>query len=96
MTDQPPMDFPDLVTLRARRAVLLDRIAEAGGDPEQVEILAVTKRFSVHAVELAVAAGFESVGENYAQELIEKAALFKTLAERAAEQGARSPRRHGT
>jgi len=87
MTDQPPMDFPDLVTLRARRAVLLDRIAEAGGDPEQVEILAVTKRFSVHAVELAVAAGFESVGENYAQELIEKAALFKTLAERAAEPG---------
>lgn len=87
MTDQPPIEFPDLDTLRARRAALLDRIADAGGDPERVEILAVTKRFPVRAVELAVAAGFESVGENYAQELIEKAAQFRVFAEGAETEG---------
>lgn len=69
--------LPDLETLRARRAQLNDRIVAAGGDLERVEIVAVTKRFPVEAVELAVAAGFCSVGENYAQELIEKASLFE-------------------
>ena len=68
--------LPDLETLRARGQVLIERIVGAGGDPERVEIVAVTKRFPVEAVELAVAAGFYSVGENYAQELIEKASLF--------------------
>lgn len=68
--------LPDVDTLRARREALVERIAEVGGDPDSVEIVAVTKRFPVEAVELAVAAGFCSVGENYAQELIEKASLF--------------------
>ena len=72
--------LPDLPTLLQRRGELLDRIAAAGGDPGSIEILAVTKRFPVEAVELAIDAGFASVGENYAQELIDKAAAF---AERA-------------
>lgn len=68
--------LPDLATLQERRAGLNERIIAAGGHPDRVEIVAVTKRFPVEAVELAVAAGFCSVGENYAQELIEKASLF--------------------
>jgi len=91
MSDQPALEFPDLDTLRARRTALLDRIVDVGGDPDQVEILAVTKRFPVRAVELAVAAGFASVGENYAQELIEKAAQFRVVAERAADSGTALP-----
>ncbi len=67
-------DLPDLATLIARRDALMERILAAGGDPDRVEIVAVTKRFPPRAVELAVAAGFPSVGENYAQELVEKAA----------------------
>lgn len=80
MTDNlanEPVGLPDLETLRARRALLVERIVAAGGDPERVEIVAVTKRFPVEAVELALAAGFCSVGENYAQELVEKASLFQ-------------------
>ncbi len=69
--------LPDLGALRARHQLLIERIEGAGGDPERVEIVAVTKRFPVEAVELAVTAGFCSVGENYAQELIEKASLFE-------------------
>jgi pyridoxal phosphate enzyme (YggS family) len=84
MSDRSPTEFPDLETLMARRSLLFDRIADAGGSPERVEILAVTKRFPVEAVGLAMAAGFRSVGENYAQELIEKAAAFSVLAESAA------------
>lgn len=68
--------LPDLDTLRARHQVLMERISSAGGDSDNVEIVAVTKRFPAEAVELAVAGGFCSIGENYAQELIEKASLF--------------------
>lgn len=72
MTDHAP-GLPDLETLVARRTALIDRIVAAGGDPDRIEIVAVTKRFPVRAVELAVAAGFTAIGENYAQELIAKA-----------------------
>lgn len=72
--------LPDLGTLQERRHDLVERILAAGGDPASIEIVAVTKRFPVEAVELALAAGFDSIGENYAQELIDKATTF---AERA-------------
>jgi pyridoxal phosphate enzyme (YggS family) len=49
------------------------RIEAAGGDPEQVTIVAVTKAFGVDAVEAALAAGAVHLGENYAQELVGKA-----------------------
>jgi pyridoxal phosphate enzyme (YggS family) len=51
-----------------------DRITTAGGDPDQVRILAVTKGHGVEAVRAALAAGLADIGENYAQELLAKAA----------------------
>lgn len=64
--------LPDLATIIDRRHTLIQRIEAAGGDPAGVEIVAVTKRFPPRAIELAVEAGFANIGENYAQELIEK------------------------
>lgn len=49
------------------------RIADAGGDPEDIRILAVTKGFGADAPRAAVAAGLTALGENYAQELAAKA-----------------------
>ncbi|MBV9953174.1 MAG: YggS family pyridoxal phosphate-dependent enzyme [Acidimicrobiia bacterium] len=48
------------------------RIEAAGGDPDQIAVLAVTKGFDRRAVDAAVAAGLLDVGENYAQELSAK------------------------
>ncbi len=49
------------------------RIGLAGGD-DTVRILAVTKGFGADAIDAALAAGCTAIGENYAQELIEKRA----------------------
>jgi pyridoxal phosphate enzyme (YggS family) len=57
-----------------RTDALRERIAAAGGDPSAVRIVAVTKRFGLAAVAAARAAGLEDLGENYAQELLGKAA----------------------
>lgn len=46
----------------------------AVGDPDRVRIVAVTKGFGADAVAAAVAAGSADCGENYAQELLAKAA----------------------
>lgn len=48
------------------------RIAAAGGEG-RVQLLPITKGFGPGAVALAVEAGFEEVGESYAQELLGKA-----------------------
>ncbi len=48
------------------------RIADAGGDPTEVQVLAVTKGFGAWAIEAAHAIGLTQVGENYAQELANK------------------------
>ena len=53
------------------------RIASAGGDPAAVTVLAVTKGFGPEAVEAALAAGLADIGENYAQELLAKAAALE-------------------
>lgn len=55
-----------------RAAVVRDRIAAAGGSPDAVTTVAVTKGFGPDAVEAAAAAGLLDVGENYAQELLAK------------------------
>lgn len=60
--------------LVARRAALLERIRGAGGDLDRVRVVAVTKGFPATAVAAALEAGFEDIGENYAQELVAKAA----------------------
>jgi len=49
------------------------RVAAAGGNPDQVQVVAVTKGFGADAVAAAVGLGLP-VGENYAQELLAKAA----------------------
>jgi PLP dependent protein len=47
------------------------RIESAGGGPD-VSIVAVTKGFGVDAIEAAMAVGLIDLGENYAQELLDK------------------------
>ncbi|HVB06681.1 MAG TPA: alanine racemase [Acidimicrobiales bacterium] len=54
-------------------ARLRARIASAG-DPAAVRIVAVTKTFPLAAVFAARAAGLADIGENYANELVDKAA----------------------
>ena len=63
---------PDAVSQRL--AVIRHRIEAAGGDPTVVRVVAVTKGFGPEAVVAAGAAGLGDVGENYAQELVAKAA----------------------
>lgn len=50
------------------------RIAACGRDPSRVRIVAVTKGFGPEAVAAALEAGVSDLGENYAQELLAKAA----------------------
>lgn len=52
------------------------RIAAAGGDPSAVRIVAMTKGFDVDACRATVAAGVRDLGENYADELLRKAAAL--------------------
>ena len=50
-----------------------NRIADAGGSIDEVQVLAVTKGQPVECVTAAVGAGLVDIGENYAQELVAKA-----------------------
>lgn len=61
------------VDLAANLEALRARITDAGGSPDDVTIVAVTKGFGADAVQAAVEAGLRDVGENYAQELESKA-----------------------
>lgn len=62
----------DPASVRAGLDAVRDRIGAAGGDPERVTVVAVTKGFGVDAVDAALAAGAVHLGENYAQELVAK------------------------
>jgi pyridoxal phosphate enzyme (YggS family) len=53
-----------------RVALVRSEISNAGGS--EVSLIAVTKSFGIDALRAASAAGCEGVGENYAQELLEK------------------------
>ena len=61
-----------------RLAVVRERVAAVGG-PARVTVVAVTKGFDAGAVEAARAAGLGDVGENYAQELLAKAATSEGM-----------------
>jgi PLP dependent protein len=63
----------DRGAVAARLAELRERIAATGRTPADVRVIAVTKGFGPEAVEAAAAAGIDDVGENYAQELADKA-----------------------
>jgi pyridoxal phosphate enzyme (YggS family) len=62
--------------LRALR-LRIEAVERAWTHP--VDVVAVTKGFGAEAIEAAVAAGCAAVGENYAQELIEKRATIERL-----------------
>lgn len=59
--------------LTAALAEVRSRIERAGGDPDAVTIVAVTKTFGVDACQAALRAGLVHLGENRAQELVAKA-----------------------
>lgn len=56
--------------IRENYESLVQRIQRLGGD--KVQIIAVTKTFPARAVNAVVAAGCSLIGENYAQDLLEK------------------------
>jgi pyridoxal phosphate enzyme (YggS family) len=62
----------DTTLVADRLAAVRDRIAAAGGAPDDIVVVAVTKGFGAEALDAAAALGLDDVGENYAQELAEK------------------------
>lgn len=65
------------ITAEAVRSALgrvFDEVTDAGGDPHRLTVVAVTKGFGVEAPVAALEAGLVDLGENYAQELQDKAA----------------------
>ena len=64
----------DAATVAGRLEAVRDRISSAGGDPSRVVVIAMTKGFGRDAVDAALAVGLDRIGENYAQELLAKAA----------------------
>lgn len=64
----------DAASVAAGIAAVRRRIADAGGDPDRVTVVAVTKGFGPEAPLAALEAGIVHLGENYAQELVAKAA----------------------
>ncbi len=59
----------DATEVRRRTERVKQRIVDAGGDPAQVSIVAVTKGFDSSVIEAAARADLVMIGENYAQEL---------------------------
>lgn len=67
---------PSAAAVAGRLAGVRHRIEAAGGRLDTVRVVAVTKGFGPGAVAAAAAAGLHDVGENYAQELVAKAAAL--------------------
>jgi PLP dependent protein len=89
ISTSPPSCASDQV---ARNLVVVrERIATAGGDPDRVRVVAVTKSFGLDAVHAALGAGLNDVGENYAVELVAKA---RAAAEEGDGDGPLRPRWH--
>jgi pyridoxal phosphate enzyme (YggS family) len=63
----------DAELVASRVADVRRRVEASGGDPRRVRIVAVTKGFGPEAVHAARAVGLFDMGENYAQELLDKA-----------------------
>lgn len=68
MKDEADPELVDVISQRLE--VLRSRITRAGGD--HVTIVGVTKRHPIGVLRAAMAAGIDDLGENYAQELVEK------------------------
>jgi len=69
-----------LAEVTANLARVRERIVAAGGDAARVRVVAVTKGFGVNAAKAAIGAGLVDLGENYADELVDKA---EALSDRA-------------
>ena len=76
------------MSIAERLAAVRETIARAcdaaGRDPASVTLVAVSKRHPAAAVLEAMAAGQTVFGENYAQELVEKAAAVPGASVRGA------------
>lgn len=66
--------------LEGRLAEVRRRIELAGGEPDKLRIVAVTKTFGPEHALAAFGAGLTEIGENYAGELLEKAAALSAVA----------------
>jgi uncharacterized pyridoxal phosphate-containing UPF0001 family protein len=65
---------PPPAVVAARLDDVWRRVRASGRDPATVRVVAVTKGFDVTAVRAALLAGVSDIGENYATELVAKAA----------------------
>lgn len=65
--------------LASRLATVRSRVEAAGGDPDKVTLLAVTKGFGAGVVRAALDAGLRDIGESYVQELVAKAADLEEM-----------------
>jgi len=72
ISTSPPSSASDEVAQRLTAVRL--RIERAGGDPARIRVVGVTKGFGPEAVRAASGAGLRDLGENYAGELVAKAA----------------------
>ncbi len=94
ISTSPPSSASDEVARRL--TAVRSRIERAGGDPARIRVVGVTKGFGPEAVRAASGAGLRDLGENYAAELVAKAAAVAGADSagvalprgRAAEQGA--------
>jgi PLP dependent protein len=59
-----------------RLARVHDRIVNSGGDLDKIRVVAVSKGHDEHAIRVACEAGQQDFGENYADELVAKAAAL--------------------
>jgi pyridoxal phosphate enzyme (YggS family) len=71
-----PADAADPADIAGNLAAVRERVVRAGGDPGRVTIVAVTKSVDADAARAAVGAGLVDLGENYAQDLLAKAAVL--------------------
>jgi len=72
ISTSPPSSASDEVARRL--TAVRRRIERAGGDPARIRVVGVTKGFGPDAVRAAYGAGLRDLGENYAAELVAKAA----------------------
>ena len=75
------MDHPKSIAERlfAQQERLRKAAQEHGRDPRGIKLIAVSKRHSVEAIRAAYAAGQRDFGENYVQELLDKAQQLSEL-----------------
>lgn len=72
MTAELRRQPPTAEELTARLAEVRHRIGEAGGSPDRVTIVGVTKTFPIEFVQVALEVGLRDIGENYAQDLAKR------------------------